>query len=115
MKTNKKLIPRNDNARKWKHAQGGFIKKHQDGTTQGGILKRFGKAVYGLFLPEYEGTFQEAYRQARINGDDKFKWDGNHYTTDLKPDETLEAAVKLSNRYIRYRRNIQINRICSQS
>jgi hypothetical protein len=44
-----------------------------------------------LFLPEYEGTFQEAYRQARINGDDKFKWDGNHYTTDLKPDETLEA------------------------
>ncbi len=80
-----------DNARKWKHAQGGFIAKHQDGTTQGGILKRFGKALYGLFLPEYEGTFKEAYRQARINGDNKFKWDGNHYTTELKPDETLEA------------------------
>lgn len=39
MRTNKKLISRNDNARKWKHAQGGtLIPKHQTGTGKDGIV-----------------------------------------------------------------------------
>lgn len=69
------------NARKWKH-------------QEGGILKRIGKTIYGWTLPEYEGTFKEAYRQARINGDEKFKWNGNHYNTELAPNEQIEALKK---------------------
>lgn len=39
MKTNKKLISRNDNARKWKHAQGGtLIPKHYTGTGKDGVV-----------------------------------------------------------------------------
>ena len=39
MKTNKKLISRNDNARKWKHAQGGtLVSKYQTGTGKNGVV-----------------------------------------------------------------------------
>ena len=76
-----------DNARKWKHQEGGLIAKNQDG----GFLKKIGKTVYGWTLPEYEGTFKEAYRQARINGDEKFRWNGEHYNTELAPNEQIEA------------------------
>lgn len=69
------------NARKWKH-------------QEGGILKRIGKTIYGWTLPEYEGTFKEAYRQARINGDEKFRWNGDHYNTELAPNEQIEALKK---------------------
>jgi hypothetical protein len=79
------------NARTWKHQNGGLIAKHQEGTTEGGILKRMAKTVYGWTLPEYEGTFDEAFRQARINGDEKFRWNGGHYNTNLAPNETIEA------------------------
>jgi hypothetical protein len=54
-----------ENARAWKHEDGGFISKNQEG----GFFRKLGKTVYGWTLPEYEGTFKEAYRQARINGD----------------------------------------------
>lgn len=64
--------------------------KHQEG----GILKRIGKTIYGWTLPEYEGTFKEAYRQARINGDEKFRWNGDHYNTELAPNEQIEALKK---------------------
>ena len=38
MRTNKKLIPINNNARKWKHAQGGtLIPKHETGTGKDGV------------------------------------------------------------------------------
>ena len=76
-----------NNARKWKHEEGGYIAKNQDG----GFFKKLGKTIYGWTLPEYEGTFKEAYRQARINGDEKFKWNGEHYNTDLAPNEQIEA------------------------
>ena len=76
-----------DNSRKWKHQEGGLITKNQDG----GLIKQIGKFIYGLTLPEYEGTFKEAYRQARINGDEKFRWNGEHYNTELAPNEQIEA------------------------
>lgn len=69
------------NARAWKH-------------QEGGILKRIGKTIYGWTLPEYEGTFKEAYRQARINGNEKFRWNGEHYNTELAPNEQIEALKK---------------------
>ena len=47
-----------------------------------------------MTLPEYEGTFKEAYRQARINGDEKFRWNGEHYNTELAPNEQIEALKK---------------------
>lgn len=81
-----KLIPRK-NSRKWKHAEGGFIVKNQEG----GFFRKLGKTIYGWTLPEYEGTFNEAYRQARINGDNKFMWNGEHYNTELAPNEQIEA------------------------
>lgn len=76
-----------DNSRKWKHQERGLITKNQDG----GLIKQIGKFIYGLTLPEYEGTFKEAYRQARINGDEKFRWNGEHYNTELAPNEQIEA------------------------
>ena len=79
-----------DNSRKWKHQEGGLITKNQDG----GLIKQIGKFIYGLTLPEYEGTFIEAYRQARINGDEKFRWNGEHYNTELAPNEQIEALKK---------------------
>ena len=81
-----KLIPRK-NARAWKHEEGGLISKNQEG----GFFRKLGKTIYGWTLPEYEGTFKEAYRQARINGDEKFRWNGNQYNTDLAPNEHIEA------------------------
>lgn len=79
-----------NNARKWKHQEGGLIAKNQEG----GFLKKVGKAVYGWTLPKYEGTFKEAYRQARINGDEEFRWNGDHYHTELAPNEQIEALKK---------------------
>lgn len=67
------------------------IKKCEKGTTQGGLIKRAAKFIYGLTLPEYKGTFNEAFRQARINGNEKFRWNGELYNTNLKLDEILEA------------------------
>lgn len=97
---NKKLIKRAvfaENSRKWKHQKGGvlnsnkLVTKYQKGTSEGGIIRRGLKFLYGLTLPEYEGTYKEAFRQARINGDEKFKWNGGHYTTELAPNPLLEA------------------------
>lgn len=77
-----------ENARSWKHAKGGqLIPKQQIG----GTVKQLIKTMYGWTLPEYEGTFKEAYRQARINGDEKFKWNGEHYNTELATNEYIEA------------------------
>ena len=81
-----------DNARKWKHQSGGkLIPRCQEGVGEGGLLRQLGKAIYGLTLPKYEGTFSEAFRQARINGDKKFRWNGEHYNTELAPNATIEA------------------------
>ena len=79
-----------DNARKWKHPKGGLIAKNQDG----GFLKKIEKTLYRLTLPEYSGTFKEAYRQARINGDEEFRWNGAYYNTELAPNEHIEALKK---------------------
>jgi hypothetical protein len=75
------------NSRKWKHQKGGLITKNQDG----GFLKKIGKTIYSWTLPEYSGTFKEAYRQARINGDEEFRWNGESYNTELAPNEHIEA------------------------
>ena len=82
----KKLVKRAvfaENSRKWKHQKGGVISY-----GIGGWLK-------GLFLTTYNTneypTFNSAFRQARIDGKSQFRWNGNNYTTDLKPNETLEA------------------------
>lgn len=64
-----------------------MIAKHSGGN----VLKKIGKTIYGWTLPEYEGTFKQAYRQARINGDEKFRWNGEHYNTELAPNEQIEA------------------------
>ena len=81
-----------DNARKWKHQAGGkLIPRCQEGVGEGGFLRQLGKAIYGLTLPKYEGTFSEAFRQARINGNEKFRWNGEHYNTELAPNATIEA------------------------
>ena len=74
-------------SRKWKHQKGGLITKNQDG----GFLKKIGKTIYSWTLPEYSGTFKEAYRQARVNGDNEFRWNGEYYNTELAPNEQIEA------------------------
>lgn len=63
------------------------ITKHSGGS----VLKKIGKTIYGWTLPEYEGTFNEAFRQARINGDEKFRWNGEHYNSELAPHPVIEA------------------------
>ena len=50
------------------------------------------KSLYYLFEPEYEGTFSEAFRQARIDGKDIFKYNGKIYSTKLAPNKFVESA-----------------------
>lgn len=82
-----------ENARTWKHQFGGVISKYQQGTTEGGI-RGLMKKVYHFMLPEYTGTFDEAFRQARATGKKKFIYKDQAYTTDLKPNEQIEALKK---------------------
>lgn len=57
-------------------------REFRDGGIVGGIKK--------LFAPSYEGSFKEAFRQARANGDSYFKWNGARYSTEMKPTEYVK-------------------------
>ena len=65
-----------DNVKKcYVFQEGGSVPKEK-----AGLLKQ----IYYWRSPEYSGTFNEAYSQARQNGDEDFWWDGNIYNTDFK-------------------------------
>lgn len=66
-----------DNIRKcYVFQEGGTVPEKE----KAGLLKK----IYYWRSPEYQGTFNEAYAQARQNGDEDFWWDGNIYNTDFK-------------------------------
>lgn len=118
------------NARKWKHADGGWlyeegsdndggnlfaslgnkkIKLKLDSPTfalggnlenqnfgNGGIFKGVANLFKNVGVKKYDTeNFNQAFRQARIDGKNKFIWNGNRYSTELHPtylkkDETLQ-------------------------
>lgn len=53
----------------------------------GGLIEGIKKA----FAPNYNGTFNEAFRKARENGDSYFKWNGNRYSTEMKPSVLVKS------------------------
>lgn len=57
---------------------------------EGGLIPKFQKAgvlqkIYYWRSPTYSGTFNEAFAQARKNGNEDFWWNGNIYNTKQKP------------------------------
>ena len=68
-----------------KFKNGGLILKCQNGTPSGHvwpIIDSWDPRRWGD--PIYEGTFNEAYRAARKNGDKTFQWNGKSYNTSYK-------------------------------
>lgn len=57
-----------------------------------GILKR----LWYWRSPTYNGTFSQAYAQARQNGDKDFWWNGNIYNTKVKPTEPTKPQKATS-------------------
>ena len=67
---------------------GNKIEKHQFGD----IIEKAWTYIAGD--SNREKTFKEAFRQARIDGDSYFKWNGNLYNSELKPQqETSERPI----------------------
>ena len=66
-----------------KYRKGGILKCGDGDSIQkdeDNILKR----IYYWRSPEYEGTFDEAYTQAKQNKNSDFWWNGNIYNSDFK-------------------------------
>lgn len=69
------------------------------GDTKATLVGKVGFNPFKAFNRNYRGTniyesdnFGDAFRQARIDGEDMFVWNDNVYSTKLKPNEFVEAA-----------------------
>ena len=69
---------------------------------------------FNVFNRNYRGTniyesenFGDSFRQARMDGVDKFVWNGNVYNTNLKPNKLVEAAREWNVENDLNRRNFQ--------
>lgn len=79
---------------------GGKINRFDDGgDTKATLVGKVGFNPFKAFNRNYRGTniyesdnFGDAFRQARIDGEDMFVWNDNVYSTKLKPNEFVEAA-----------------------
>ena len=79
---------------------GGEINKFDNGgDTKATLAGKVGFNPFKAFNRNYRGTniyesdnFGDAFRQARIDGEDMFVWNDTVYSTELKPNEFVEAA-----------------------
>lgn len=81
----------------WVFKEGGEIPKFQ----KAGILKQ----LYYWRSPEYQGSFNQAYAEARKNNDEDFWWNGNIYNTDFKlvtPSTTNNKKNSYNHRFTKF-------------
>ena len=74
--------------------RGGLIQRYQEGKPIGHvwpIIDSWDPRRWGD--PIYDGSFNQAYGNARKNGDDNFWWNGNSYNTEYKHVPAQPTAV----------------------
>lgn len=70
-----------------------IIADYNSSTANEGNLYGAGSWLRSSMAKSYDTpTFDEAFRQARIDGRNYFKWNGNRYSTELAPNPFVEAA-----------------------
>lgn len=69
-----------------KYEDGGPIEEDKS------LFDKLKLVAQNIIYPKYKGTFNQAFREARNNGEESFMWNNKRYSTEIKPNPFVEAA-----------------------